>query len=70
MKKEPIYTVSELIEILKKYPSETEVNHLSGSKETGKFTGNLFVIETNSIGDRDTEDIVELSFCSNPDLCS
>lgn len=65
MKGKYVNTVKELIEILKNYPEDTEVNHLTGNKKTGKEIRELYLIETHPIGDRDSEDIIDLSFANN-----
>ena len=65
MKGKQVNTVKELIAILKQYPEDTEVNHLTGNKNTIKEITDLFLIETNPIGDRDSEDIINLSFANN-----
>lgn len=65
MKGHKINTVEELINFLKKYPLETEVLHLTGNENTMKESTNLYILETHPIGDRDTEEIITLSFANN-----
>ncbi len=67
MENKKINTVTELIEKLKKYPGETPISHLTGGKEAGKSISDLFLLETNPIGDRDTEDLLMLTFANTPD---
>jgi len=67
MNSKSIDTVGELIEKLKKYPSNTEIGHLTGDKNNIKYTKELYLIETNQIGDRDTEEELLLVFANNPD---
>ncbi|HLF52553.1 hypothetical protein [Flavobacterium sp.] len=66
MTEKKIETVKELIEFLKQYAEDTKLSHLTGSKNTSKETHDLYIIETNPIGDRDSEDIITLSFSNNP----
>lgn len=63
----PIHTVEELIDALKKYPKDTGVFHLTGNKDTAKEGKNLFLVETHPIGDRDSEDILIVGMSSDPD---
>ncbi len=67
MENKEIGTVTELIEKLKNYPGETPVSHLTGSKGAVKSISGLFLLETNPIGDRDTEDMLLLTFANTPD---
>lgn len=66
MKNAQISNVKELIDFLSKYPPDTDINHLTGNKDTIKQFSSLYIVETNPIGDRDSEDIIELSFANNP----
>jgi hypothetical protein len=67
MEGKEINTVEELINFLKQYPLDTEIFHLTGDKKTMKESHGLYVLETHPIGDRDTEEIITLSFANNSD---
>jgi hypothetical protein len=64
--KRPILTIAQLIEELKKYSLDTGVSHLVGNQSTSKEISDLYLVETNPIGDRDTEEKLLLVFSNNP----
>lgn len=67
MNSEAINTVKALIEILSKYPSDTEISHLTGNKTASKETCDLYLVETHPIGGRDTEETLSLTFANTAD---
>ena len=60
-----VHTVEELINLLKKYPKDTELCHLTGNRNTSKTQTNLFICETHPAGSRDMEDVLMLAFSSD-----